>query len=371
MGGAAAEALRGGAAWARTAEGAASAGCRGREPEERRWKAWRGTDSGRGERACAPGRQRDGADPGGGAATVGHEGGQARPGAQSGRGGESAGAGGPGGRPGAGRGGAGSVGEGAPAGGMRADATAHIPHSGPAGVGKFVPSKRQIEEMAAEFRARFGMGHELRVIHDEAANFLIKSAAGGAVSTTMLNTLEPPVTRAMFRYAKALAAEEYALLRDEPKIRWRKIKSARPSMDEWVMPPINYSGSITAHLNTVIRHTSAMAVNEHAADYVRFEHAKYSHLHKKAFPYVMRGVSLLTSAYIETADARHGAGVDAGDVTAGIKLDDIDRAIVGAAKRVLDEVHRQRRQESSINVKNLTSDLDVAFGRMKKPLGMG
>lgn len=262
------------------------------------------------------------------------------------------------------------MGEGAPACGRQADATAHIPHSGPVGVGEFVPSKRQIEEMAAEFRARFGMGHELRVIHDEAANFLIKSAAGGVASTTMLNTLEPPVTRAMFRYAKALAAEEYALLRDEPKIRWSKIRSARPSMGEWVMPPINYSGSITAHLNTVIRHTSAMAVNEHAADYVRFEHAKYSHLHKKAFPLVMRGVSLLTSAYIESADARHGAGVDAGDVTAGMKLDDIDRAIVGAAKRVLDEVHRQRRQESSIDVKSLTSDLDGAFRRMKKPFGM-
>ena len=262
------------------------------------------------------------------------------------------------------------AGEGAPAGGKRADATAHILHSGPAGVGKFEPSKRQVEEMAAEFRSRFGMGHKLRVIHDEAANFLIKSAAIGAASITTLNTLEPPVTRAMFRYAKALAAEEYALLRDEPKIRWSKIKSARPSTGEWVMPPINYSGSITAQLNTVIRHTCAMAMNEHAADYVRFEHAKYSHLHKKAFPFVMRGVSLLTSAYIESADAKHGAGVDAGDVTAGMKLDDIDHAIVGAAKKALDEVHRQRRQESSIDVKNLTSDLDGEFGRMKKPFGM-
>lgn len=77
----------------------------------------------------------------------------------------------------------------------------------------------------AEFKAEFGPSHTLEIIHDEGAQFLIRSTADGGAPRTTLNTIEPPVTRAVFEYAGALACEEYAQLRDKCSLRWTKIGS--------------------------------------------------------------------------------------------------------------------------------------------------
>ena len=227
----------------------------------------------------------------------------------------------------------------------------------------FSPSPEQVEEAAAEFRARFGQGHTLKVIHDKDAEFLVRSTANAGSSRTILNTIEPPVTRAMFAYARALAAEEYARLHGDWRLHWTKIESATTD-DCTTTGTCSCNENLSNHLYATIIHTSCMATHEHAADYVRFEHAKYAHLHKSRFPSVMRGVALLSRAYIGSAAKRHGVRVDVGEITAGMRLGGADRGIIRAARRVLNSVHRQRVRGSRVDVVDDTWDLDDAFVRL-------
>lgn len=230
------------------------------------------------------------------------------------------------------------------------------------------PSPEQVERLAAEFKARFGKGHTLHVVHNEGHNYMIQSTASGGLSTTMLNTIEPPVTEAIFRHGAAVAAQEHAVLNDPMRLRAVTIASAHPRLRGWIGFPPDCNGTFTNHLGIVIRHTSAMTMHEHAADYVRFEHAKYSHLQDKNGGCVLRGVPLLSRAHIESAAARHGVDVDADAITAGMSLGRTDKKIIGAARRVLDEVHRQRMLGADVDVVDATTELDEAFGRLRKAL---
>jgi len=232
-------------------------------------------------------------------------------------------------------------------------------------VDAFSPSPEQVEEAAAEFRARFGQGHTLKVIHDKDAGFLVRSTTDIGSSRTVLNTIEPPVTRAMFAYARALAAEEYAQLHGDWRLRWTKIESA--ATDACTTTGVcSCDEKISNHLHATIIHTSCMTTHEHAADYVRFEHAKYAHLHMRYFPTVIRGVALLSRAYIGSAAKRHGVRVDVGEITAGMRLGGADRMIIRAARRVLNSVHRQRVRGSRVDVVDYTRDLDDAFALLEE-----
>lgn len=233
----------------------------------------------------------------------------------------------------------------------------------------FEPSQEQAERLAAEFKERFGGGHTLHVVHNEGHNYIMQSSASGGLSTTMLNTIEPPVTEAIFRHGAAVAAQEHAMVTDPMRLKAVKITSARLDMRGLTMTgPFDYNEAFSYHLHTTILHTSAMTMHEHAAEYVRFEHAKYSHLQSKNEYHVLRGVSLLGRAYIESAAARHGVDVDVDVVSRGIDLGRTDKRIVGAAKWVLDEVHRQRLLGPDVDVVDATRELDVAFSRLRKTL---
>ena len=230
----------------------------------------------------------------------------------------------------------------------------------------FNPSPEQIGKAAAEFKAVFGPSHTLEIIHDEDEQFLMHSTADGGAPRTTLNTIEPPVTRAMFEYARALAFEEYAQLYkyEEWNTRWTKIESARMGAGRLVGIFGSCSEALSFHLEISIIHTSCMTTHEHAADYVRFEHAKYAHLHKRHFPTVLRGVALLTRAYIGSAAKRHGVDVDIGEMTAGMRLGGADRRVIRAARRVFNSVHRQSILGSRVDVVDTTRALDGAFARL-------
>ena len=228
----------------------------------------------------------------------------------------------------------------------------------------FSPSPEQIGKAAAEFKAVFGPSHTLEIIHDKDAQFLTRSTEDYGAPKTTLNTIEPPVTRAMFAYARALASEEYALLYEEWNTRWTKIESATMGTDRLVGIFGSCSEALSLHLEISIVHTSCMTTHGHAADYVRFEHAKYSHLHKRQFPTVLRGVALLTRAYIGSAAKRYGVDVDIGEVTAGMRLGGADRRVIRAARRVFNSVHRQSILGSRVDVVDTTRALDGAFARL-------
>lgn len=229
---------------------------------------------------------------------------------------------------------------------------------------RFIPSPKQIDKAAAEFKAVFGPSHVLEIIHNEYAKFLIRSTAGRYMPRTTLNAIEPPVTRAMLAYARALAAEEYAQLYEEWDLRWSKITPAMPGGHRQGGVFGSYNEVLSEHLMITIIHTSAMTAHEHAADYVRFEHAKYAHLHKRNFPSVRRGVALLTRAYVGSAAKRYGVDVDVGEMTAGMRLGGADRRVIRAARRVLNSVHRQRIRGSLVDVVDATRALDGAFARL-------
>ena len=230
----------------------------------------------------------------------------------------------------------------------------------------YEPSPEQVAELAAELKKRFGPSHTLSIVHDQSRRFLIQSLVSGPRPTTTINTLEPPVTRAIFKYKRAVAAEEHAVLADDLKIRAFGITSTRLDLRAWVCHPMNYNEVFTEHLVVVVRHTSAMTTHEHAADYVRFEHAKYSHFQKQGMSDVLRGVALLTRAYIESAADRYGVDVDHEKITEGTSLGRIDKGIIRAAKDVLDEVHRQRLRGIYVDVRYATADLNKAFSRLRK-----
>ena len=82
--------------------------------------------------------------------------------------------------------------------------------------------------------------------------------------------------------------------------------------------------------------------------------------------HVLRGVALLSRAYVESAAARHGVDVDVDRISKGIDLGRTDKRIVGAAKRALDEVHRQRLLGPDVDIVDATRELDEAFSRLRK-----
>lgn len=81
---------------------------------------------------------------------------------------------------------------------------------------------------------------------------------------------------------------------------------------------------------------------------------------------MLRGVSLLSRAHVEVAAARHGVDVDVDKVSKGITLGRTDKRIVSAARKVLDEVHRQRVLGPDVDILDATRELDEAFSRLRK-----
>lgn len=236
-------------------------------------------------------------------------------------------------------------------------------------MGKWRLGDKEIEAMAAEFKKWFGESHTLRIIHDEDFSFLVGSTIENRSLVTMLNVAQPQVAKAMLTYIKGIAAQEYALLHDKIKIRSTPIKSMRFLRDEGMVNMMDGGRDmVTSQVRTTVLYTSAMATHEYAADFIRYEHAKFSFLHENNFPDNLRAVSLITRAYIEESAAHYGADVDADGITKGMRLDSKDQEIVSISREMIKDVRRQRTEGTRIDIKPYTSRLDAVLGTQRKLL---
>ena len=226
------------------------------------------------------------------------------------------------------------------------------------------PSPERSEALSREFRAVFGETHRLLMTSTIDTGSLVKTGLVQGVPTTMINLSEKPVTRAIFANAKGVAAQEYALLHDNLSLKYDPIKSVGSSDDVPLLFSDETQKAHTLHAVSLIHYTSAMSQHEHAAEFARYEYAKYMHLKKAHGSW--RGIVLLSRAYVEAASDRYGAGVDPSRLTADMGLDDIDRKILAASRDMIDDAHEQRQSGPSIDARRTTRALDAALGRQTR-----
>lgn len=222
----------------------------------------------------------------------------------------------------------------------------------------------QMRALSAAFRAAFGDSHRLVTV-GSADEYLVKTGIVGGRPTTMINLSEKPVVRAILKNAMGVAAQEYALLHDNLHLDYAPIRSLGESADGWVGMPDMAPRMLTTHAVSLIHYTSAMSQHEHAAEFARYEHAKYVHLKRSRGP-ALRGVVLLSRAYVEAASERYGAGIDAARLTAGMDLDGADKKILAASRDMLDDAHEQRLRGPSIDAMRTTKALGASLRRQRK-----
>lgn len=222
----------------------------------------------------------------------------------------------------------------------------------------------QMRALSAAFRAAFGDSHRLVTV-GSADEYLVKTGIAGGRPTTVINLSEKPVVRAILKNAMGVAAQEYALLHDNLHLDYAPIRSLGESADRWVGMPDMAPQMLTTHAVSLIHYTSAMSQHEHAAEFARYEHAKYVHLKGGRGP-ALRGVVLLSRAYVEAASDRYGAGIDAARLTAGMDLDGADQKILAASRDMLDDAHGQRLRGPRIDARRTTKALGASLRRQRK-----
>lgn len=236
-------------------------------------------------------------------------------------------------------------------------------------MGKWRLGDGEIEAMATEFKKWFGESHTLRIVHDEDFSFLVGSRIEHRSLVTMLNVAQPKVARAMLTHIRGIAAQEYAILHDRIKIRATPIKSMRFLGGAGMVNMLDEGRDmVTSQVRTTVIYTSALTTHEHAADFVMYEQAKFSFLHKNNFPDNLRAVSLIARAYVEETAAHYGADVDADRITEGMRLDSKDQEIVCISRDMVKDVLRQRTEGTRIDIRPYTSSLDAVLGTQHKLL---
>ena len=224
--------------------------------------------------------------------------------------------------------------------------------------------EEQMQALLAAFRAAFGDSHRLVTV-ERSDEYLVKTGTVGGVTTTAINLSEKPVVRAILKNTMGVAAQEYALMHDNLHLDYRLIRPVAKSADKWVGLANTAPQALTTHAVSLIHYTSAMSQHEHAAEFTRYEHAKYVHLGESSGP-VLRGVVLLSRAYVEAASDRYGAGVDPALLTDGMDLDGIDGKILAASRDMFDDAHEQRLLGPSIDARRTTRALRRAICRQSK-----
>ena len=231
--------------------------------------------------------------------------------------------------------------------------------------GKF--TGEELESIAKEFRKRFGKSHTLSTVHDRDFSFFVASIIGGDSISTMLNIAQPHIARAMLMHRRGIAAQEHALMHDGLRLKSTPIKSMKMLEDMGIVNDMDGgTDRVTSQILTVVKYTSALTRNEHAGDFVRYDHAKYSYLHSANFPYSLRAPSLLCRAYIEVVAGRHDVDVDAARITRGMSLDDKDQEVMDVSREMLEDVQRQRAQGRRVDIRPYTTRLDSTFGLQPK-----
>lgn len=226
------------------------------------------------------------------------------------------------------------------------------------------PGPEKAEALSREFQAVFGGSHRLLMTSTIDTGSFVKTGVVQGVPTTMINLAEKPVARAIFANAKGVAAQEYALQHDNLSLEYDPIKSVGSSDDVPLLFSDETQKAHTTHVVSLIHYTSAMSQHEQAAEFTRYEYAKYMHLKKAHGSW--RGIVLLSRAYVEAASDRYGAGVDPSRLTVGLRLDDLDEKILAASRDMFDDAHEQRKGGPSIDARRTTRALDAALGRQPR-----
>lgn len=221
--------------------------------------------------------------------------------------------------------------------------------------------------LAAEGKALFGPGHVLETVNSPRVPFLVKTSVISGITTTVVNLCEGPVARAVLKYGRGVLGQEHALMHDRMDLKWTPIRSIDPRSRGWVFPEGRAEQQITSHVTSHVYYTSAMTMNAHAADFVRYEYEKYSHLQGGSGKGLLRAVPLLTRAYVEAAAELYSvAGIDMGRLTAGMTLDDIDGRVIELETKMMLDVRRQRLRGPRVDVTRYTAALDRELGRQDK-----
>ena len=220
--------------------------------------------------------------------------------------------------------------------------------------------------LSAAFRAAFGDSHRLVTV-GSTDEYLVKTGIAGGRPTTMINLSEKPVVRAILKNAMGVAAQEYALLHDNLHLDHDPIRSVGKASGMWAGLAGMAPQMLTTHAVSLIHYTSAMSQHEHAAEFARYEHAKYVYLKDNRGP-ALRGVVLLSRAYVEAASDRYGAGVDPATLTAGMEVDGADQRILAAARDMFDDAHEQRLRGPRIDARRTTKALGASLRRQPKLL---
>ena len=221
--------------------------------------------------------------------------------------------------------------------------------------------------LAAEGKELFGPQHVLETVNSTRVPFLVKTSVISGVTTTVINLCEGPVARAVLKYGRGVLGQEHAQLYDRMDLKWRPIRSMDPRPRGWVFPEGMAEQKVSSHVTSHAYYTSAMTMNAHAADFVRYEYEKYSHLQGDRGRGLLRAIPLLTRAYIKAAaDLYSVDGIDLDRLTAGMTLDDIDGRIVELEARLLLDVRRQRLRGPRVDVRRHMAALDRELERQDK-----
>lgn len=233
--------------------------------------------------------------------------------------------------------------------------------------GRGMASGDPYAELTAEGKARFGPAHVLKTVNSPAYPFLVKTTVEGGAPTTVINLCEAPVARAILKYGRGIVGQEYALMRDKMDLLWAPITSMDPRSRGWVFPEGKAEQSVTSHVTSHAYYTSAMTRNAHAADFARYEYAKYTHLQGGTGKGLLRAIPLLTRAYVAAAASLYSVSdIDLGTLTGGMRLDDADQEIIDLETNLLLKVRRLRLRRRRIDIRPDMAAIDEALGRQPK-----
>lgn len=216
-------------------------------------------------------------------------------------------------------------------------------------MGASVFTLEQLGKLTAEFKARFGDEYKVALVHEPERGYKMEYPQGGDEVYAVINAVEPAIAEAVFMYGRAIAAHAYALV--HPGITLKCDARVRSEFASIVgkAHASGDGGEILNFLCSLAPHAWAMARHDGAADYTRFEMVKFMSL-RKSVAGSPRAMQILARAHVRVAADAYGVDVDPSKITAGIRLNVDDLAVLKTAKKLLRGVRRQGMRGANIDM---------------------
>lgn len=207
---------------------------------------------------------------------------------------------------------------------------------------------KQIGDLSAEFKAKFGKDHRVAIIHEPDDGYKIQYPLKEDDVYTVVNAVEPAIADAVFRYGKAIASQSYTILNSDVSLR---VSAGTKSEFESIVGDAHAEDGkeIMGFLFSLAPHVWAMARHDQAADYTRFEMVKFSCL-RNTVPDSRRALLILARAHVRVAADAYDVDVDPSEITSDISLNVDDLAVLKTAKKMLKEVRRQGMRGANIDM---------------------